>query len=388
MEREQYRQKPYHPMKYLEINVLVRSLSTVLIIFFLVLFIQDIRGQQRSGDRIIKGRVTSSETGEALPNAIVYLNNTTIGTSSKPDGTFMIDRIPPGEYTLIISLVGFERQSRAVSLQSTTMLETNVQLKPKQIIIGEREIIGGDAAEWKRLLPVFLKQFIGTSENAQASKVLNPEVVDLKVDSSTNELIASSDSIIIIENFRLGYKLFAEIEVCRYGLNDGRVTYDVMVRFQEIKAKNQTEKQSHRLRRREAYTGSLRHFLKFLFERGLEENKFYLATGATVEHLASGRGIRLYEDSLKLVYFRDSLYCQLSQMLPVRVDYDEPPGSYILRMSDLTCFFALKDGTFIINKNGEIMSHLGIIVYGRWFKLRIADLVPFDYFPEEKNVRD
>ena len=45
---------------------------------------------------------------DPVPFASIYLEGTDIGTSSGPDGSFSISGIPAGNYSLVVSSVGFE----------------------------------------------------------------------------------------------------------------------------------------------------------------------------------------------------------------------------------------------------------------------------------------
>jgi hypothetical protein len=359
--------------------------AQTLLLFAIICFADSLGiAQIRSGNNAIKGKVTSSETGEALIGAIVFLNNTTIGTSTKNDGSFLIDNIPSGEYDVVFSLVGFERQSRHLSTYGTATTEMDAALKPKPVSVTTQEVIGGDASEWKKLLQVFLENFFGSDENAKGCKVLNPEVINFSVDTSANELVASSDSTIVIDNRSLGYKLSVQIEVFRCELKKkGRITLHAYVKFEELKPQSKPDTLAWANRRRDAYLGSLRHFLKCLFEKRLEKGKFQLSKGGTLKNLVRGHGRRLPEDSLHLEYMRKGVYCQFTVDEPIRVDYNEPRGAYILQMSPETCFFSLRSGSIIINQNGDVISPLGLVVYGRWYDMRIADLLPLDYISDQ-----
>ncbi len=361
----------------------------VILIAFLCSPGTSIKSQSRIGNNRISGRVVSAETGEPLMLTNVFLNNTTIGTSTNPDGSFTLDRVPSGEFDIVFSILGYERQSRHISLYDSSIVTVDASLKPKPITLGRQEVIGGDVSEWKRLFTIFQEQFLGSSENAKESKLLRPETINLSVDTCTNELVASSDSTIIIENRGLGYRLYIQIEVFRYEMVKKRITYLLDAKFEPMKPKDDHELGTWMNRRHDAYSGSLRHFLKCLFEKKLEANNFFLSKGTltkgAIKYLGQGHGKRLPEDSLHLEYFRRGVYCQFTIDESVRVDYNEPRGSYILPMSEETCFFTLKSGSIAINQYGDVVSPMGMVVYGRWFNARIADLLPHDYQPDSSS---
>ena len=56
---------------------------------------------------IFKGTIVDIETEEPIPNASVFLANTTFGTSSDEEGKFSL-YIPDGNYEVIIRILGYE----------------------------------------------------------------------------------------------------------------------------------------------------------------------------------------------------------------------------------------------------------------------------------------
>ncbi len=65
----------------------------------------------------VSGRVIDVETGEELPGASIRIEGTTLGNMAGPDGSYYIISIPPGEYSITASLIGY---------QSVTMTEVQV----------------------------------------------------------------------------------------------------------------------------------------------------------------------------------------------------------------------------------------------------------------------
>ena len=65
----------------------------------------------------VSGRVLSG--GNVVEFASVGLKNTEKGTSAGADGTFKIPRVPYGEYEVVVSAIGYERQTRRINLTAT-----------------------------------------------------------------------------------------------------------------------------------------------------------------------------------------------------------------------------------------------------------------------------
>lgn len=82
----------------------------------------------------LAGRITSNANNEPLVGVNVMLKGTLRGTISDSKGEYRIVNIPPGEYTVIFSLVGFERATRAnVRIAAGAVVQLDVALTPTEI---------------------------------------------------------------------------------------------------------------------------------------------------------------------------------------------------------------------------------------------------------------
>ncbi|MGH7456666.1 MAG: carboxypeptidase-like regulatory domain-containing protein, partial [bacterium] len=57
----------------------------------------------------IAGVVKDGQTGEALPGANVMIEGSTLGAASDAKGYYMILRVPPGNHTIIVSYLGYQK---------------------------------------------------------------------------------------------------------------------------------------------------------------------------------------------------------------------------------------------------------------------------------------
>jgi len=70
------------------------------------------------------GVVTDAGTGQTLANVNVLIEGTGLGGLTRPNGRFLIDRVPPGNYTLQVSSIGYTMARTDISVtagQSTTV---------------------------------------------------------------------------------------------------------------------------------------------------------------------------------------------------------------------------------------------------------------------------
>jgi outer membrane receptor protein involved in Fe transport len=89
----------------------------------------------------IAGIIEDSSTGEPLAGANVYIEGSTLGSSTDLEGSFFIINVPPGTYDVVVQMIGYKNlyfQNIRVSTNSTITL--NGRLEPS-IIEGETIIV-------------------------------------------------------------------------------------------------------------------------------------------------------------------------------------------------------------------------------------------------------
>ena len=101
----------------------------------------------------ISGVVTDASTGEPLPGVNVIVDGTTIGAASGLDGKFFIVNVPPGNYTIKASYIGYSTKTIKnvqVSTGRTTRLpiemEETVLEGGEVVVVAEREEIKPDVS--------------------------------------------------------------------------------------------------------------------------------------------------------------------------------------------------------------------------------------------------
>ena len=91
-------------------------------------------GIQVNAQVSVKGRVTN-ESGESLPSAHISFYESITGVTSDSDGYFRISNIKKGDYTLIVSFVGYEKWVKELSLDKDEDLD--IILKESSIMADE-----------------------------------------------------------------------------------------------------------------------------------------------------------------------------------------------------------------------------------------------------------
>ncbi len=90
----------------------------------------------------IAGTVIEAETGEPLPGVNVIVSGTNLGAATDLQGTFHILRVPPGQYSVRATMIGyrpFQYNQVRVSIDKTTNL--TFELEPEVLDLGESVIV-------------------------------------------------------------------------------------------------------------------------------------------------------------------------------------------------------------------------------------------------------
>ena len=100
----------------------------------------------------LRGFITDKDDGEALQGVNVVLDNTEggfFGTVTDNDGIYALSRIPPGQYLLQISFIGYQTYLDTLLLRSGAIVSLNIELETADTELGEvvveAELPGGAA---------------------------------------------------------------------------------------------------------------------------------------------------------------------------------------------------------------------------------------------------
>ncbi|MDQ7041407.1 MAG: TonB-dependent receptor [Rhodothermus sp.] len=88
----------------------------------------------------LSGRVVDASTGEPLPGANVFLEGTTLGTSTDVNGGYTIFEIPPGTYTVVASFVGYVTV-RQENVQIIAGITTRLDFELRPAAIEGEEVV-------------------------------------------------------------------------------------------------------------------------------------------------------------------------------------------------------------------------------------------------------
>jgi hypothetical protein len=220
--------------------------------------------------QIVTGKVVRNDTKSPVAGANVFFNNSSYGTSTAADGTFKLNDVLPGQYTLVINHLGYADYTLTI-LVAKEPLKLTIDMAPKSIVL--RQVTISTRADWKRNFEQFRKEFIGTDENAKLCEIINPSILDFTYYKTQKVLLASATQFLIVENRALGYRIKFLLDTFRSdGINNLLITGGQRV-FEELPGTKVQQKQ-WRINRNLAYYGSPMHFYRSLYKDRLAEEGF------------------------------------------------------------------------------------------------------------------
>jgi hypothetical protein len=100
----------------------------------------------------IAGNVTDAKTGEPVVGANVRLEGTSLGGSTDFEGNYFVINIPPNDYTLVVTMIGYGSKKitdvRVMGDLTTTidikLSETVLEVGQEVVVVGERPLVQKD----------------------------------------------------------------------------------------------------------------------------------------------------------------------------------------------------------------------------------------------------
>lgn len=365
-------------------------------------------GNAQEGKWEITGKVTN-EAGSALSPASVFISNSTKGATTDTSGTFRLNGLSNGNYNVIVSFVGYETQIYPVSINDKN---DNVLLVMKENAKELQDVVinlkNGDRSQQ---LKTFRKAFIGTDKNARQTEILNEDILKLHTDPQ-GKITAHTNDLLQISNKALGYNIKYLLKEFSYDKKTGDLHYLGYPLFEEMQSSSPSQKKEWQEAREKEYQGSLLRFYRTLGKRQLIQQGYIIGdlTTPQEEQNSTGGGIdkkinvpqngflltlgnRQYIDTLlypEIPYYRlitalpgHKYRLNFSGMLSVDATNSDTrvQSTDYYKPGTKTSIITLKQPV-MINENGLPSNSSDVIIYGYWIDSRIADTLPFDYYPE------
>lgn len=220
----------------------------------------------------IAGTVIDNATGDPLPFANVFIDNTTIGSTTDADGKYRITGVGAGRMIVVASFVGYVTKQLSVELAEGQSLQLNFFLDEQKNQLSEVELLSKRDKKWERQLKRFEQDFIGYKHDPLVgkTKIVNPWVIDFhegKTETGKGYFEATASEPIEIENSALGYQLIYHL--ISYRQTRSGTTFHGPVRFVEMDTTEKKVMEKWLENRQKAYLGSVRHFFKSMIRDNL-----------------------------------------------------------------------------------------------------------------------
>ncbi|MEM7551999.1 MAG: carboxypeptidase-like regulatory domain-containing protein [Bacteroidota bacterium] len=367
-------------------------MKTHTLLFLLITFSSSILAQDITIQ--INGKVTDNN-GQPLPFANIYIEQSSLGTTTNEQGEFQFSTTLSGKYRLRCSFIGYVSKSKVIDIQPGQSYDFNFSLKSENIEL--EEIIVSDERDksWGKHLKKFKSYFIGTSKFAKECKILNPYVLDFQ-QLEPFVIRAKASKPLQIENKSLGYILSYELSSFELNSATRDVKYKGFVRFKELEPSSFEEEKLWEKNRKLAYFGSVQHFLKSLSSEDLKSEGFY----AAIERIENEKLDLIRSPELKPVTAGDIIsksdqgHYSLNYNAFLRVEYlkrqesmyhDNRPYVY-----NETSWIKLNKRNVLVNKSGSLANPHDLELFNTFGRKRIAEALPINYgpgdaFDEEAN---
>lgn len=375
---------------------------------------------QTSVAQQLRGRVLTAE-GKPVPAASVYLNKTTVGTVTREDGRFLINPFPQGEFSLVVSCMGYETKKMAVngsSLPDSLVLVLTEKVKNLQSVTLQAK------RGWGQWGNIFVEHFIGQSHLADRCKLTNPEV--LLFEHTKGWLKAKATAPLVLENTALGYHVTYELDEFTYSFKERSATVLGHARFVEMKASDTAEANAWKRNRQEVYEGSVMHFMRCLYRNRLKEEGFQVTSMEMVAQkifdttkldslplpLQTGHSLAFANNTATVsLRFNGAMVATYpAKPMPAYYLLERPkagpfyyrytPAGLVVKKMDkepfkptdpITAeFYLAKEGqTVRVLYDGQYLPADGLVFYHYWtLSERLATLLPFDYGnPQPSNAQ-
>lgn len=351
--------------------------NSILILFLLFFSLES------TAQTTISGVVTDDESKEPIPGVNVYIAGTTIGSSTNADGEFSFNTTLIGNQRLVATFIGYKSRSVNLLLGSKPRFEQNFQLKYEVQQLEEIEVRASNN-EFLEQLDLFKTFFIGYDNFADRTVIQNAEVLDFDWNRRQNKITVTASKPLIIYNNALGYIYEIEIRQAYFNPEDYTGFYKIFPRVIEMEAPNRRSQRNWNRNRKQAYTGSRRHFLKSLSEDRVRRNKFniwpkdetFVNYSDSIPHLK-----RWFPNNWELINAEFSVFTIESEN--VRIEYapirNNATGNQNFEPRISSIAIQGVPNVLVINNEGLLYNSARVATYGDWNDYRFSRFLPLDY---------
>ncbi|MBN3581781.1 carboxypeptidase-like regulatory domain-containing protein [Algoriphagus aestuarii] len=345
----------------------------------------------------IRGKVINSKTKEPLQFTNVFINNTTIGSTTNEKGEFLIQTDLPASLELVASFVGFRTRTQKLESRGKSLLEVNFELEPLENVLTEVETRSKRDKKWERHLERFKRVFLAVPDDPifKEMEIQNPWVLDfelIKAKKGPNYIHARADQALVVENKALGFEI--EYYLQDYRFYKSKSLYYGLAFFKEIIQEDSLVQKSKEELKESSYLGSSRHFFRSLLVRQVGEEGFVIykknphffnemRTNVLNEEL--GKSVDyVSQDSIRRIPLRNGTF-RVILSGDYEIHYQKKPwrNEYYSDYYHPVSWITAPKGYFDIDRNGIIIDPTQVELSGYMGRQRLGRFLPYDFKPAE-----
>ncbi|WP_316794263.1 carboxypeptidase-like regulatory domain-containing protein [Pedobacter frigoris] len=346
-------------------------MKRLLFVVFLLLIHPQVKAQQV----FTIGGVVKDATGKPLALATVFIDGSKRVTATNDQGEYKFAGLEPGTYQLVVNMIGFYSVKQTVNVKNQPVV-LNLSLKEKDEQL--KEVMISFDPHRAAYLALFIKNFLGTTENAAGCEILNTEILKFKENKKANTLDATSDDFLIIINQKLGYKIKYLLRKFSYNRMSTVASYDGELIFENIDGSDQ-EQSEWVANRKKAYKGSLMQYMRALFVNKTVDKNFatYELRGTQPVLVDVNTFIKQIDSNFISFAFKNPLYIRYDTL--AHQLYQQQDFRFTQKMGNDGTLLRLYLKRATIDKKGSYVDFRSFLVKGYWGGKRIGDHLPFEY---------
>ena len=359
--------------------------SILFVLLLILVFSEKVSAQSAS----VSGRIIDAQTSEGLPNANVFIDQTTFGVAADADGNFLFKNIPPGSIVLVFSFVGYKTYQVSLTVEEGKDVNLLIRLQPQLEELSEVEVKGSKDKKWEADLKKFKRYFLGTDDAGSRCIIENPWVLDFSEDSKNGDFLAKASQPLEITNPALGYKVRFILQEFRYAPTYYKIAGNAQ--FTEIPPVDAREALDQMRQRKTSYLYSDRYFFKSLLEKRLKDNGFsvyidkprYESMRTNVFSVEAGKSIipwtpgnaELARPGIYRIPVPPKIEIHNNQLNSDRRVYKDV--NYAISWIDI------KGTHVLVNQAGVVMNPGVVVTSGEMNMIRVGRMLPLNYTPDD-----
>ncbi|WP_222166918.1 carboxypeptidase-like regulatory domain-containing protein [Edaphocola aurantiacus] len=242
------------------------------------------------------GRVVDAKDGAPVAGCAVYINYSTIGTTTGKDGRFTLQYNGTLPADLAFQSVGYE--SRMVNITATSPEEINISLAVRDNELQEVKVLAPIEKGWARFGKDFLEAFLGYSDWSEQCVLVNKEVLTFRFDKELQTLYVHASAPLIIKHNQLGYIINYDLMDFSRNYKDHAIYFTGSARYEPMVLKSKKKQARVTKNRLESYYGSINHFMRAVYQRKCREEGFVVNAMVRIDGKDYGRYVSLWTDTI------------------------------------------------------------------------------------------